>query len=58
MLNKVSYRNFTAVCYILGIVSFEGMTRYNSIKDIDLLIETIYKVRYDKHKYDKRKDKG
>ena len=53
VISKISYRPFSAVCYIFGIVSFEAMTRYNSIKDIGSLIETIYKI-----KYDKNKDKG
>ncbi|QUH18950.1 hypothetical protein [Alkaliphilus sp. B6464] len=53
LLNKLSYRPFTAVCYVLGIVSFEGMVKYNNIKDIGSLIEAIYKI-----KYDKNKDKG
>jgi len=45
LLNKISYRPFTAVCYILGIVSFEGLVRYSSIKAIGSLIETIYKIK-------------
>jgi len=53
LLNKLSYRLFTSICYVFGIVSFEGMTRYSSIKDIRTLIEAIYKI-----KYDKNKDKG
>jgi len=53
LLNKISYRPLTALCYIFGIVSFEGMVRYSSIKDIGSLMEAIYKV-----KYDKNKDKG
>lgn len=53
LLNKIPYKPFTAVCYIFGIVSFEGMVRYSSIKDIGSLIKEIYII-----KYGKNKDKG
>ena len=38
MLSKISYKPFAAICYISGIVSFEGMTKYNNIKEILELI--------------------
>jgi len=53
LLNKISYKPFTTICYIFGIVSFEVIVRYSSIKNIGSLIEAIYKI-----KYDKNKDKG
>jgi len=53
LLIKMSYRPFTAVCYIFGIISFECMTRYNSIQEIGALLEAIYKI-----KNDKNRDKG
>lgn len=38
LLSKIPYRPFTAVCYISGIVSFEGMAKYDNIKEILELI--------------------
>jgi len=45
LLSKISYRPFTSVCYILGIVSFEVMVRYSSIKDIGILIKKISAIK-------------
>ena len=53
LLSKISFKPFTAICYISGIISFEFMTKYNSIQNIGSLIEAIYRI-----KYDKGKDKG
>ena len=40
LLNKISYRPFTALCYISGIVSFEVLVRYSNINEIlNLLVE-------------------
>jgi len=50
LLSKISYRPFTAICYIFGIVSFEGMVRYSSIKDIGSLIKEIHAIKYNKIK--------
>jgi len=46
LLSKISYRPFTAICYIFGIVSFESMVRYSSIKNICTLIKEIYEIKY------------
>jgi len=53
ILNKISYRPFTALCYIFGILSFEGMVRYSNINDIYTLINKIYKVKHNKTEYKK-----
>jgi len=53
LLCKISYRPFTALCYIFGIISFECLAKYNSIQEIRTLLEAIYKI-----KYGKNKDKG
>jgi len=50
LLSKISYRPFTALCYIFGIVSFEVLTKYSSIKDISSLNKEIYKIKYNKFK--------
>jgi len=34
LLSTISYRPFTAICYISGIVSFEIIVKYSSIKEI------------------------
>jgi len=56
LLEKLSYKLLTSLCYIFGIISFEGMVRYSNIKDIGSLIEEIYKVKYNnKNKRDATK---
>lgn len=53
ILNKISYRSFTALCYIFGIISFEILVKYSSIKNINSIIKIIYEI-----KYGQNKDKG
>jgi len=53
LLDKLSFKPFTALCYILGIVSFEVFVKYSNIKNISSLIKEIYSI-----KYNKSKDKG
>ncbi|QUH21710.1 hypothetical protein [Alkaliphilus sp. B6464] len=48
LLSKISYRPFTAVCYILGIISFEVMVKYSSAKEILEIIEDFKKWRINK----------
>ena len=48
LLSKISYRSFTTVCYILGIVSFEIMIKYSSAKEILEIIEDFKKWRINK----------
>lgn len=50
LLSKITYKPFTAICYIFGIISFEGLTKYNSIQEIGSLIEAIYKIKYKRNK--------
>jgi len=52
VLEKLSFKLLTSICYLFGIISFEGMVRYSNIKDIGSLIEEIYKIKYN------NKDKG
>lgn len=51
LLNKISYRPFTAICYTLGLVSFEITIRYSDAKEILDLIQEFKAWR-------KNKDKG
>ena len=44
LLNKLSYRLFTTVCFVFGIVSFELSVNYNNINKIKGLIKEIYKI--------------
>lgn len=53
LVGKLSYRPFTAICFISGIISFEFMTKYNSMQNIGSLIDAVYKI-----KHGKNKDKG
>ncbi|SET46019.1 hypothetical protein SAMN05660297_02466 [Natronincola peptidivorans] len=39
LLNKLSYRPFTAVCYTLGLVSFEVVVRYSNLQEVLDLIQ-------------------
>ncbi|SET58577.1 hypothetical protein SAMN05660297_02833 [Natronincola peptidivorans] len=39
LLNKLSYRPFTAVCYTLGLISFEVVVRYSSMQEIFEVME-------------------
>lgn len=40
ILGKVSYRSFAALCYTLGLISFELLTKYNSVRQLAKLIES------------------
>ena len=39
ILIRLSYRSFTALCYTLGLISFELLAKYNNIKEFTGLIE-------------------
>ena len=52
LLNKLTYRPFTALCYVMGIVSFEVVVRYSNVRDLGHLIEEFYRMKLNK------KDKG
>lgn len=39
ILMRLSYRSLTALCYTLGIVSFELLAKYNSTEELTKLIE-------------------
>lgn len=39
ILNGLSYRSFTALCYTLGLVSFELFAKYNNMKQLAKLLE-------------------
>ncbi|ABW18671.1 hypothetical protein [Alkaliphilus oremlandii] len=47
LLNKISYKPFTAICYIFGIISFELMVRYSNIKNIKTFINYMYRIKKD-----------
>ncbi len=45
LLVKIYYKSFTAISYILGIVSFELMVHYSNIKNIKTFIGEIYRIK-------------
>jgi len=53
LLEKLSFKMLTSICYVFGIVSFEVMVRYSNINDIYTLIKKIYKVKHSKTDYKK-----
>lgn len=50
ILKRLSYRPFTALCYTLGLISFEVMVRYSNMKDILNLIKDFKKWRNENNK--------
>lgn len=34
LIDKLSYKPFTAICYIFGIISFELLSKYSNTKEI------------------------
>ncbi|ABR47083.1 hypothetical protein Amet_0858 [Alkaliphilus metalliredigens QYMF] len=53
LLNTLSFKPFTALCYTMGLISFEVLVKYSSMKNIGGLVEEVYRI-----KWDKNKDKG
>jgi len=49
LLEKLSFKFLSAICFVLGILSFEGITKYSSIKDIQALVRKIYRIQYNKN---------
>ncbi len=45
LMNKLSYKPFTAICYIFGIISFELLSRYSNTKEILDTIEEFKRWR-------------
>ncbi|ABR48294.1 hypothetical protein Amet_2135 [Alkaliphilus metalliredigens QYMF] len=53
LLASISLKLFIALCYTMGLISFEVLVKYSSIKEIGALVEEVYRI-----KWNKDKDKG
>ncbi|MCC5912719.1 MAG: hypothetical protein JJT76_20065 [Clostridiaceae bacterium] len=45
LLERISYRFFTAICYTFGVTSFKVVVKYNNVQEFLLLINEFRKWR-------------